>query len=120
MRERERKMAGPAADESGGDPQQERLRMLCEAACLPINPSEALRQHVAELAAQHDTQAARRRSRWSPPFGWGQGRAVGVGALAAAALLVALYLMVARWNHGGARGIPASSLARNPLRQQNA
>jgi outer membrane lipoprotein-sorting protein len=91
MNERERNTHGSAQGMSGDSPREERLRARLAAAYPPLELTEALRQRVAELAAQHEagevreSGAAWRRARPWSPFRIGLGLA-GAAVLAAVAV----------------------------------
>jgi peroxiredoxin/outer membrane lipoprotein-sorting protein len=108
MNERERSIHGSAHGMSGGGAQEERLRANLAAAYPPLEASEALRQRVAELAAQHEASEGQqsgptqRRTRpWSP-------LRIGLG-LAGATVLATI-----------AVGLAPSWLARQVLRRAEA
>src|SRR5438552_2688892 len=99
MNRGERTMGEPTGPAGSEQPQEERVRSLYAAAYPPAypsaEPSEELAQRVAGLAARHDARAAGSQRGWLLPLPWGYA----AGALAVAALIVALSLMLTGGNH---------------------
>src|SRR5437016_6960929 len=116
MNERDERASNTAAGERREDRREERLQSLFTAAYLPLDPCEACARRVAAVVAEREAQQARRRGWRSVPFGWGSA----VSAVAAAALLIALGLSLARWHDSRARGLAAPSVAVNPRVPRNA
>jgi outer membrane lipoprotein-sorting protein len=94
MSEREHASGEAARLASGGDAQEEQMRTVLTAAYPAREPSEALRQRVAELAARHDSRtvgtAGRMVRRWAP-------LRLALGMAAATVLAFVLVGLVPTW-----------------------
>lgn len=88
MTDRERTTQGAAPGASSEDPREARLQAMFTAAEPAADPSEALWQRVADLAARHESRAPRRRAMiWPGGPRWAPWR-LGLGLAAAAALVM--------------------------------